>query len=46
MQNEIATKLASELKGGLDAAEAQQIDQEGFLCRLQSVGISTNSPVD
>lgn len=25
MQNEIATKLASELKGGLDAAEAQQL---------------------
>ena len=28
MQNEIATKLASELKGGLDAAEAQQLAQK------------------
>jgi len=28
LQNEIATKLASELKGGLDAAEAQQLAQK------------------
>jgi len=28
MQNEIATKLASELKGGLDAAETQQLAQK------------------
>ena len=28
MQNEIATKLASELKGGLDATEAQQLAQK------------------
>ena len=28
MQNEIATQLASELKGGLDAAEAQQLAQK------------------
>ncbi len=28
LQNEIATKLASELKGGLDASEAQQLAQK------------------
>jgi len=28
LQNEIATRLASELKGGLDAAEAQQLAQK------------------
>ncbi|MBC8245775.1 MAG: TIR domain-containing protein [Verrucomicrobia bacterium] len=28
LQNEIATKLASELKGGLDAAESQQLAQK------------------